>query len=184
MGRRIGPMLLGLAALALAMPAAAQDLSSFTTGPVFTDFGPVAKVEYDMPIPADAHFAVAFDVTEGAKGEDRSSGFATGARFINMLAANGVDAANIRVAIVVHGPALHDLVSDEARGAHKWGSRNPSGDMVRAVMAKGVQFIACGQSAAGSGIAKADLMPGVQLALSAMTAHAQLQQQGYTLNPF
>tara|TARA_Y100000588_G_scaffold170524_1_gene184375 strand:+ start:507 stop:614 length:108 start_codon:yes stop_codon:yes gene_type:complete len=28
------------------------------------------------------------------------------------------------------------------------------------------------------------LIPGVQMALSAMTAHAQLQQQGYTLNPF
>ena len=34
------------------------------------------------------------------------------------------------------------------------------------------------------GVAKADLIPGVELALSAMTAHAQLQQAGYTVNPF
>ena len=42
----------------------------------------------------------------------------------------------------------------------------------------------CGQSAAGQGVKKTDLLPGVELALSAMTAHALLQQQGYTLNPF
>jgi hypothetical protein len=29
-----------------------------------------------------------------------------------------------------------------------------------------------------------DLLPGVEMALSAMTAHALLQQQGYTFNPF
>ena len=29
-----------------------------------------------------------------------------------------------------------------------------------------------------------DLLPGVELALSAMTMHALLQQKGYTLNPF
>jgi len=28
------------------------------------------------------------------------------------------------------------------------------------------------------------LLPGVEMALSAMTAHAILQQEGYTLNPF
>ena len=39
-------------------------------------------------------------------------------------------------------------------------------------------------SAAAYGVAKGDLIPGVELALSAMTAHAQLQQAGYTVNPF
>ena len=29
-----------------------------------------------------------------------------------------------------------------------------------------------------------DLLPGVEMSLSAMTAHALLQQDGYTLNPF
>jgi len=29
-----------------------------------------------------------------------------------------------------------------------------------------------------------DLLPNVEMALSAMTAHALLQQDGYTLNPF
>jgi len=33
-------------------------------------------------------------------------------------------------------------------------------------------------------VGKDDLLPGVERVLSAMTLHALLQQQGYTLNPF
>jgi hypothetical protein len=33
-------------------------------------------------------------------------------------------------------------------------------------------------------IAPEDLLPGVTIGLSAMSTHALLQQQGYTLNPF
>ncbi|MEE2877945.1 MAG: DsrE family protein, partial [Pseudomonadota bacterium] len=42
----------------------------------------------------------------------------------------------------------------------------------------------CGQTAAAREIEKDDLIPGVQIALSAMTAHAVLANQGYSLNPF
>ena len=34
------------------------------------------------------------------------------------------------------------------------------------------------------GVANEDLLPGIEVGLSAMTAHALLQQQGYTVNPF
>jgi intracellular sulfur oxidation DsrE/DsrF family protein len=47
-----------------------------------------------------------------------------------------------------------------------------------------VKIIVCGQTAAYYGVKTDELLPGVQMALSAMTAHALLQQQGYTLNPF
>ena len=61
---------------------------------------------------------------------------------------------------------------------------NGSAAMVRAMLDHGVRFIVCGQSAAGIGVANEDLVPGVEMALSAMTAHALLQQRGYTVNPF
>jgi intracellular sulfur oxidation DsrE/DsrF family protein len=61
---------------------------------------------------------------------------------------------------------------------------NPNGALIDALRAKGVRVIVCGQSAAAYDVQKADLYPGVEMALSAMTAHALLQQQGYTLNPF
>ena len=39
-------------------------------------------------------------------------------------------------------------------------------------------------SAAAQDVTNADLQPGVKMALSAITAHAELQRQGYSLNPF
>ena len=173
-----------LSALALAAPAAAQDMSVFKTGPVFEDFGPHAPVEGIDTVPADTEFAIAFDVSAPAEEGKRSRGIESAARFINMHAAAGVDPDNIRIAVVIHGKASMDLLTDEAWAAKGNEGENPSGAMVREMLDQGVRFILCGQSGAAYGIKQEDLIPGVETALSAMTAHALLQQRGYTVNPF
>lgn len=172
---------LALLALLLAAPLAAQQ-AEFKTGPVFEEFGPHAAVE-GVEISPLERFAVAFDLAKAAE-EGRNRGLESAARFINMHVAAGVPEDRVEVAVVVHGPALRDLLTDEAREAKGFGKTNPSGALVRALLDHGVRIIVCGQSAAASGIARADLMPGVEMELSAMTAHAKLQQSGYTLNPF
>jgi intracellular sulfur oxidation DsrE/DsrF family protein len=96
-----------------------------------------------------------------------------------MHVAAGVPEDRIELVVVVHGGAALDLVAGGAEG-----TGNASQAMVEALLAQGVRFILCGQSAAAQGIAKEDVIDGVELALSAMTAHALLQRQGYTLNPF
>ncbi len=174
----------GMAVGLLATAANAQDMSAFETGPVFADFGPHAAVEGIDTVPTDAEFSVAFDVAKAAEGDARNRGFESAARFVNMHVAHGVAEENIRIAVVVHGAALRDLLTDEARAARDYGETNPSGAMVRALLDGGVRIMVCGQSAAASAIAQADLIPGVEMALSAMTAHALLQQRGYTVNPF
>jgi intracellular sulfur oxidation DsrE/DsrF family protein len=55
---------------------------------------------------------------------------------------------------------------------------------VAALLGAGARIIVCGQTAAYYDVATEDLLPGVEMALSAMTVHALLQQQGFTLNPF
>lgn len=173
-----------IAALVLGFgaPAAAQEVSY---GPVFTEFGPVVDVpDADFAIPEDASFHVAFDVSRAAEEGKLNRGFESAARLINMHARTGVAPMENRAAVVVHGPAVLDLLTDAAWVARDRGEANPSGAMVRAMIDQGVRFIVCGQSAAGQGVAKSELIPGVELALSAMTAHALLQQQGYTVNPF
>lgn len=172
------------AALAVSAPAAAQDMSAFKTGPIFEEFGPHAPVEGVGEMPADTAFSIAFDVAKPAEDGARNRGFESAARFINMHAANGVDPDNIRIAVVVHGGATLDLLSDEAWAAKGRGDANPSGAMIRAMLDQGVRFILCGQSGAANGVAQAELIPGVETALSAMTAHALLQQRGFTVNPF
>lgn len=172
-----------LAALALATPLAAQDMNAFHPGPVFKDFGPIADVPGIGQVPADTEFAIAFDVSDAAKDGERNRGFESAARFINMHVAHGVPEGNIRIAVVVHGKALNDLLSPEGRKVHKLGD-NASAAMVAAMLDHGVRFIVCGQSAAAYGVTQDELIPGAEMALSAMTAHALLQQRGYTLNPF
>ena len=166
-----------LAFVVAAAPLAAQtpDMSAFAPGPVFADFGPHAPVEGVEDFPADSEFRIAFDVSTQADEGTRNRGFESAARFINMHAAHRVDPANIDIAVVVHGKAVFDLTTRDGNG---------SAVMVREMLDHGVRFIVCGQSAAAYGVTQADLIGGVELHLSAMTAHAQLQQRGYTLNPF
>ena len=64
------------------------------------------------------------------------------------------------------------------------GENSAGAGLIAALTDHGVRIIVCGQSAAYYDVATDDLLPGVEMALSAMTAHALLQQQGYTLNPF
>ena len=50
---------------------------------------------------------------------------------------------------------------------------------LKEIIAGGGQVILCGQTAGARGISADQLLPGVQLALSAMTAMTLLQQNGY-----
>jgi intracellular sulfur oxidation DsrE/DsrF family protein len=167
-----------LIALALlASPAAAAD------GPVFKGFGSHTPVPFDVAIPKGMVLRHVYDVTKAAPGK-LNPGFETAARFINSHVANGMAERDVAVAVVVHGPAIAELTRPEAYAARNPGTTNASEAMVREMLAKGVRFLVCGQAANAMGVKKADLLPGVELAISASSAHAILQAQGYTLNPF
>lgn len=51
-------------------------------------------------------------------------------------------------------------------------------------MDKGVRVIVCGQSSAANDVSSEMLIEGVEMDLSAMTAHARLSEQGFSTNPF
>ncbi|MFN3818306.1 DsrE family protein [Blastomonas sp.] len=156
----------------------------FHAGTVIKQFGPVATVEGHEPLPAAATFSVAFDVADAAKPGSINRTLESAARFINMHAEAGVPRDAVRVAVVVHGPASFDLTDAATYGKKHDGAANANLAAIAALIENGVEIHLCGQSAAGQGITRADLAPGVKMSLSAMTAHALLQQQGYTLNPF
>lgn len=175
------------AALALAAaPLAAQDMSAFKPGPVLETMGAHAPVPGIGQMPPESRFAIAFDVATPAPEGGVNRGFDSAARFLNMHVAHGVPQENIRLVVVVHGKAALELLTDEAHAANgaARGGDNPSGKLVAALLDEDVRFILCGQSAAVYGIKPEDLIPGVEMALSAMTAHALLQQSGFTVNPF
>ncbi len=166
--------LISLLALVVITSAASAQDGAFSKGPVFEDFGPVADVEVTMPIPRGTSFKISFDLFEPAPAGKANSTLVSAARFINMHARAGVPIDDIQIAVVVHGQASREM-ADASSG---------SAELIAALTGKGVRIILCGQSASYYGVAVGDLLPGVEMALSAMTAHALLQQQGYTLNPF
>ncbi|MEE9347759.1 MAG: DsrE family protein, partial [Robiginitomaculum sp.] len=88
------------------------------------------------------------------------------------------------VALVVHGGAAHDLTIASHYAGKYDGAENVNASVIKALSGAGVEIYLCGQTAAYHDIENNELLPGVQMSLSAMTAHALLQQQGYTLNPF
>lgn len=181
-------MVLGMGLMACASAAQAEAQApmrpGFHAGSVITDFGPIASVEGHSPIPAASTFSIAFDVSEPGKPGTMNRTIESAARFINMHVEAGVAREAIRLAIVVHGQAAFDLTDAATYAAKHNGATNANLAAIATLQQHDVQFILCGQSAAALGIERDTLAPGVQMSLSAMTAHALLQQQGYTLNPF
>jgi intracellular sulfur oxidation DsrE/DsrF family protein len=184
---RIAMTLAVTGALALsATPLRAQDMSAFKPGPVLTEFGSHAPVPGVEQLPAETEFAIAFDVSTPAADGSANRGFDSAARFLNMNVAHGVPQENIRLVVVVHGKASLELLTNAAHAANPLSRQgdNPSAKLVAALVEQDVRFILCGQSAAVYGIAPEDVIPGVEMSLSAMTAHALLQSSGFTVNPF
>lgn len=170
---------IGMVLFALASMTAIAGPDDFRTGTAVAGFGPVAPVADAEALPGNATFRVAFDVAEAGDGEAPNRRLESAARLLNMHAAAGLEPAQTQVAIVVHGAAALDLTR-----AARYGGKNPSSPLIAALIEAGVRIELCGQTAAYRDIDADDLLPGVTLQLSAMTAHALLQQQGYTLNPF
>lgn len=178
--------LIGALALAAAVVTSVQaDDAAFTKGPVFEEFGPVADADTDFEIPKGAVFKIVYDASEGAEAGELNPMLVTLARFMNMHARAGVPVENMHLVITLHGPAMFDVANAE-RYAQAKGQEvvNPNEALVAALIGKGVRVIVCGQSSAMRDLAKEDLLPGVELSLSAMTVHGVLQAEGYTLNPF
>lgn len=174
-------ILIAAAALTAAAPANAGP-DQFTKGPVITASGAVTKVDSDVPLPPGMDWKMDFDVPSAQPGK-LNPHIDAAARFVNMLAASGVPMSKIHAAVVLHSEGLLDVLTAPEYAKQSDGVANPNEAVIKQLIAKGVPVYACGQSAALFSIAKADVIPGVKFALSAMTVHAMLQSQGYTINP-
>jgi intracellular sulfur oxidation DsrE/DsrF family protein len=155
----------------------------FIAGPVIKNHGKHAKVKQQFDFDKNALFKIAFDISEQGEIGKINRQIETLARFINMHVANGVPAKNIHLALVVHGKAGFDLLKAPVY-QEKFQQQNANNALLQALMNNQVEVLLCGQSAAYFDIANDMLMPGVKMALSAMTAHAVLQSNGYSVNPF
>lgn len=154
------------------------------TGPVF-DFVQTVRVDNpEMQVPKDKILKVVYDTYKGAESGKVNSTFSSAARFINMHVDAGHSQENLKVAIVVHGTTSIDVTQDDFYAKHHDGAKNANAPIIAALIREGVDVYICGQSAAFRGVTRENILPGVKFSLSAMTAHAMLQSEGYTLIPW
>jgi len=155
------------------------------SGPVIENHGKVWKINnVDIEVDTTKEYKVVFDIMDSP--DDKNSVNAkieTAARFLNMHAQAGVPAENLKTVLVVHNAASKDIILDDAYNK-KYGTNNPNSALMAALLDADVQVIFCGQSSVSRGFPKKDLIPGVKLSLSAMTALIQLQDEGYRLIKF
>jgi intracellular sulfur oxidation DsrE/DsrF family protein len=171
------------AILSVALLTISSVANSKEPAPIINDFGYFYSVPAHDPISETTQFKIAFDIDKGANAGEQSNQINSLARFINMHVAHGVKLENINLALVVHGSATVDLLDNSAYSS-RFNVDNKNKALIEQLLANNTQVFLCGQSAMHNKIAIEQLIPGVKMSLSAMTAHATLQQQGYTLNPF
>lgn len=154
-------------------------------------------VTNDMPLPADGEWKHSFDAYKAEGGEINAS-LRRALGLYRAMEKAGVDPAQVRAAVVVHGPSVFDVAND-ARYAAKYQAENgvgsdadearaplanPNAELVADLVARGAEIWVCGVAAAHHGVGNADLLKGVKMAPSGTVAHAELQRRGYGINPY
>ena len=179
------------ALFALAAPASLVAQQGRPSVPGLTQSGPLIQsggrsVQVDdatFKFP-DGHVFKAVYVIDRADSVEANQQLTTIARFLNLHARHGIPKERLHAAAVVHGTGWMSLLSDSAYGMRFPGKVNPSRRLVEELLANNVQLVLCGQTAGFRGVKREELLPGVQLGLSAMTALNVFQSQGYQFNPW
>ena len=173
--------LLILLPLVLSAEVTADDPS---LGPVIENYGPTYAIDWrDVELPEGQRYRLVFDLAADSEASQVNRHLVSVARYLNMHARNGVPVARMDLAVVVHGRAVRNLLNSAAHQRREL-MDNPNLDLIRSLQEAGVRFYICGQSMAFAGVAKDDLVDGVDVALSAMTMLTLLQSDGFALLPW
>ncbi len=177
--------------LALVLPTALRAQAAplpgqQATGPVIQSAGPSFKVENPtFEVPKGHVFKAVFVINAGGGDSVKvNEQLTTIARFYNIHVRHGYDEKNVKAAAVVHGQGFPALLTDSAFAVRYNGKPNPSRKLVEELLQHGAQIVLCGQTAGGRNIRRDELIPGVKVAVSAMTAMNVLQSQGFLYNPW
>ncbi len=153
------------------------------SGPVIMHGGMSAEVpDATFKVPEGHVFKVMWEINVGSDSAVNQQ-LGTVARFYNLHARNGIPVERLHAAAIFHGTGWYALLTDSAHTA-RFGRPNPSRPLVEELLRTGARLAMCGQTAAFRGVKREELLPGVDLAISAMTALSVFYAEGYRLNPW
>jgi intracellular sulfur oxidation DsrE/DsrF family protein len=167
-------------------PAPAPIPGQQMSGPVIQSTGMSIKVDDPTFVVPDGHVMKAvFEINAGGGDTVRVNDQLNNvARFYNVNVRHGLPESRVQAAAVFHGSGWPALLTDAAFAARFGGKPNPSRKLAEELMQHGAHLVLCGQTAGARGIRREELLPGVKVAISAMTAMQVLQASGYTFNPW
>ena len=180
MTRSYRTLFAGVAALALAAVASAQD----RVFPVIQGYGGVrpSPTADNRPDPK-LDYKVVFNITKATPGGAGNVSLSKVARFLNLLGEDNIRPAPGKVVAIVQHEATPIVLSDAAFAKHFPGRTNPDKDLIARLKAAGAQVHVCAQALAGQGYDPSEVSPDVVVDDSALTTLANLQLKGYALIP-
>lgn len=163
----------------------ADEPTSGWTYPVIKDYGPAWPLPRAAVQPRKGRtYKVVFNVSQlAASPTEVLPGLTSAARLLNVFAADGLPAKNLKVVAIIHGSAGYSAMSDDVYRA-KFGVDNPNLQIIEELKNAGVQPLLCGQTFHELNFSEKDLLPEVKLATSAGIVLVAYQNDGYALMPF
>ena len=153
--------------------------------PAIKSFGTVSTVpNADVTPDPSRTYNIVVDVMSG--GDDHSEVFFSMnnvARLVNLHTMAGVPQENLNVVVAVHNAAMWSVLSNEEH-QKRFKTTNPHEPLIEELLNYGVKIVVCGQSLVKRNVSKAELLPGVEVATSALTVLTEYQLMGYALLRF
>ncbi len=154
--------------------------------PIVKDFGGIYKIENAHESPdVTQSYKILIELVSAHKDPENESFWINNiARMMNLHGIAGVEKENLLVKVVVHGPAVLDIVTDERYLKEFSISQNPNTAILSALREAGVEILVCGQSLIARDIKESELFPDTKIALSALTTITKNVPNGYVLFKF
>ena len=173
-----------VAALLLAMTTGLAQAQA-PAGSAVPGFGATHTAPHAAERPSKSlRYKLVFSVTQGNEDTTKqNASLEKVARFMNLLAADGIRPVAGDVVAVMHGKATPIVMNDAAYRARNNGASNPSLELIDQLKKAGVSVRVCSQALAAASIAPETVDKRVEIDVAALTTLANLQLRGHALIP-
>lgn len=172
-----------VAIIAIASHSQGQNADALTAKfPVISGYGSIVQLPTAVQQPRPGT-KILVDLTRGGDPAVVNAGLEKIAKYLNIYAGAGAQPAEVHVAVVFHGDATLAILNHDAYKAKYNTNDNPNLPLLQSLRQAGVELYVCGQSLISKGSTPKDVAEVAETAVSAITAVANLQADGYAYVP-
>lgn len=150
--------------------------------PVVEKFGKVVRFPTAVHQPRVGS-KIVVDLTSQGDPEKLNPAIEKVARYVNIYGGAGEKPTEVAITIVFHGDATLCVLNNDAYAQQFSGSNNPNFGCLLALHHAGVEIVVCGQSLIGKQQTPEHVVIFADVAVSALTALVNLQEDGYAYLP-